>query len=79
MTHETSISVLSVEEMEKLPTKRLMAYKKKLHKLHPVSYHWESTSEEKAAFDLKKLEKEKLLENVKKVLSMREHVERKVG
>lgn len=74
-------SILTIEQLQKLPTKRLLAYKKKLWetKLPNVDYHdyfsctCSDCKEDKKKYELRNL----LIERVKTVLATREHVERK--
>lgn len=74
--YPSKISFLTVEAMEKLPTHRLNAYRKKLYKLTGVEddYVWDcecrSCMEEKAWHE----KATQQIERTKKILKNREHV-----
>lgn len=63
---------LSKEQMSKLTTQRLLAYKKKLYK-YPEGPDWETDDN----MNKSRPEWQEAYKNIKEVLSSREHVERK--
>lgn len=82
------MKILSREEMEKLSTKRLLAYKKKLLQVDDASRCWCGSSSGNCDYRQQELLKhgafikaspawQELYKNVKEVLNTREHVERK--
>jgi len=70
---------LTVEQMEKLPTPRLLAYRRKLmtRRWHIEDYVWNCSCEgckcEKAAYDALKV----IITDAKEILNTREHVSKK--
>jgi hypothetical protein len=76
------MNLLTIEQLTKLNTKRLLAYKNKLYKClwEPEDYVWDCDSENCfCADERKQLDNlKKNIELVKVVLKSREHIDRKV-